>query len=133
MFEKKQKTKQKHALTFISEDCCIKGELEITGDILLNGVIDGQLKSNGTITVGATGKLHGFLSASRVEIAGSVEGNLECNELHIEQSGVLQGDVICTMIDIDKGGQFFGQRHSQIAEAEVLAITDINRTTVAEG
>lgn len=115
MFNKKKSIN--HGLTFISKNCSIQGELDILGDILLDGNIDGILKSDSTITVGAHGELTGFVSGNKITIAGSVEGDLECGELHIEKTGVLRGNIICNTINIANGGQFFGQRLSQTWDA----------------
>ncbi|MFT5879723.1 MAG: cytoskeletal protein CcmA (bactofilin family) [Moritella sp.] len=111
MFSKKKSVQQ--GLTFISKSCSIMGELDISGDILLDGQLNGSLKSDSTITVGTSGNLIGLSSSKRITISGSVAGDLECDELHIEKTGVLRGNIICNSINIDNGGQFFGQRLAQ--------------------
>lgn len=111
MFSKKKSVQQ--GLTFISKSCSIMGELDISGDILLDGQLNGSLKSDSTITVGTSGNLIGLSSSKKMTIAGTVAGDLECDELHIEKTGVLRGNIICNSINIDNGGQFFGQRLAQ--------------------
>lgn len=120
MFNKKQKTQK--GLTFISQNCTITGELDISGDILLDGNLEGSLKSDSTISVGKTGNVTGFSSAKIITIAGTVEGDLECDQLSIEKNGILRGNITCNTICIKDGGQFFGQRLAKVWDSPISSL-----------
>jgi cytoskeletal protein CcmA (bactofilin family) len=125
MFNKKKKDQK--SLTFISQNCTITGELDISGDILLDGHLDGSLKSDRTISVGESGSIKGFSSAKIIMIAGSVEGDLECDELRIEQKGILRGNIVCNSIRIKDGGQFFGQRLAKVWDSPMSSLQSPNQ------
>ena len=65
----------------IGKDTVIKGDIESSGDIRVDGKLIGSLKSNGKIVVGQTGTIEGDITCKQADISGYVKGVLNCEEL----------------------------------------------------
>ena len=69
------------ARNLIGKGTVIKGDVESSGDIRVDGRLIGSLKSNGKIVVGQTGVVEGDLTCKQADISGVVKGILKCEEL----------------------------------------------------
>lgn len=87
----------------------IKGEIIGNEDLTVDGVVEGPIElSEGKLTVGNDGKVSGNVTASEVDIHGSVTGNLCAKRLEIRNSGSMVGDVATGRIVIDDGAFYKG-------------------------
>ena len=99
------------------------GELEVKGDLHIDGEISGRLHVQGRLIVGRTGIIHSEgVECSVGEISGSFEGALTATELlTIHAGGHVTGDISVKDIVIEKGGRFDGrcQYFSPKSQAEL--------------
>lgn len=122
-----KKTKEE-GLTYISENCSIAGDLNLQGEVIINGTVEGNINCVGNVTLGRSGILKGVLKASEVFVSGTIEGETHCDILNIENKGVVNGELFSSDIRIDKGGQFFGVRKHKDEEKKNIVDFDKKQT-----
>lgn len=95
--------------TLIGETMKIKGEISSKEALQLNGELEGQLELDTRLTVGPKGKASANIKAKEVDIAGSVQGNIDATERIVLRKGAnLVGDVRTAGIVIEDGAYFKG-------------------------
>ncbi|GAA5186314.1 polymer-forming cytoskeletal protein [Ferrimonas gelatinilytica] len=110
MFGKNSKSRASSTLTYIAEDCRLKGELTLDSDCLVEGNLEGTITAKGTVTIEQSGRIEGELEAAEVRVAGNFKGKLKCQRLSITANGMVDGEVLSEKIEIFEGGQFVGTR-----------------------
>lgn len=96
--------------TVIGKNTKIQGEVSGTGNLRIDGEIEGELKLSGAVIVGETGMVTGNISARSLNVSGTVHGNATAEEgLTIHSSGQLIGDVRVNAFQIEDGGIFKGR------------------------
>ena len=109
IFSKQQQTTQEtKATTIISQGAVIKGELEFSAKLHIEGVIEGKINSTNLISIGKTGKIKGEVKANKLLVDGNFEGKIEVDVLEITKSGKVIGDILIKDLIIDQGGVFEG-------------------------
>ena len=96
--------------TVIGKNTKIQGEVSGTGNLRIDGEIEGELKLSGSVIVGETGMVTGNVSARSLDVSGTVHGNAQTEEgLTIHATGQLIGDVKVNAFQIEDGGIFKGR------------------------
>ena len=96
--------------TIIGKNTKIQGEVSGTGNLRIDGEIEGELKLSGSVIVGETGMVTGNVSARSLDVSGTVHGNAQTEEgLTIHSAGQLIGDVKVNAFQIEDGGIFKGR------------------------
>lgn len=96
--------------TVIGKNTKIQGEVSGTGNLRIDGEIEGELKLSGSVIVGETGMVTGNVSARSLDVSGTVHGNAQTEEgLTIHTAGQLIGDVKVNAFQIEDGGIFKGR------------------------
>lgn len=94
----------------IGKDTVIKGDVESSGDIRVDGKLIGSLKSNGKIVVGQTGYIEGDLNCKQADISGTVKGILKCEELTtLKATSKVELDMTTKQLCIEVGAIFTGK------------------------
>ncbi len=94
----------------IGKGTVIKGDIESSGDIRVDGHLIGSLKSNGKIVVGQTGIIDGDLTCKQAEISGMVKGVLKCEELtSLKATSKVEIDMMTKQLFIEVGAVFTGK------------------------
>lgn len=94
----------------IGKDTVIKGDIESSGDIRVDGKLIGSLKSNGKIVVGQTGYIEGDMTCKQTDISGTVKGVLKCEELAtLKATSKVELDMITKQLCIEVGAIFTGK------------------------
>lgn len=112
MFSKGQK-KEEAGLdridTVIGEKTVFEGTILSTGTTRIDGVLKGEIKSDGTLIVGETGQIHGKVTTKHVLIAGVIYGNIFVSEkTEITKTGTIKGDIVTKSLIIQEGASFKG-------------------------
>ena len=95
--------------TLIGETMKIKGEVTSRETLQLNGELEGQVELDNRLTIGPKGKASDNIKAKEVDIAGSVQGNIDASERIVLRKGAnLVGDVRTAGIVIEDGAYFKG-------------------------
>lgn len=107
--------------TVISATTSFKGVLKSDGLITVNGRVEGEIETAGSLLVGKQGRVQATITAQNVGVAGAVEGNITASErLEIASTGKVLGDIVTSCLVIEEGGFFHGHSHMQGPEAQRL-------------
>ena len=94
----------------LSSDVSIVGSLKFTNDLVIDGNIDGEVISDGNLTVGDQAVVKGEIRTKSVVVYGSIEGNIFVEkECVLKASCRIQGDVSAGTLSIEAGAQFSGR------------------------
>lgn len=96
------------SVAVIPETCIIKGELNSTSDIHVNGRIDGIIRSEKTVHILKSGHVEGDIIAFAIAVDGVLNGNCIGGEVSINAQGMVNGQVKSDSLAIHKNGRFYG-------------------------
>src|SRR4051812_13036882 len=95
--------------TVIGSSVRLKGNVSSDGDIAIDGVLAGNIKSGGHVTVGPNGRVGGSIRAISASIAGDVEGDVVASDsVSILESGQVRGDIDSGRLEVSMGAVFIG-------------------------
>jgi cytoskeletal protein CcmA (bactofilin family) len=96
--------------TIISLGVKIEGKVRSNGNIRVEGQIEGDITSQGSIVIGGNGEVNGQVNADIISIAGTVNGSVKAkNKLTLEENGNLKGDIFTKILIVKEGAQFDGK------------------------
>lgn len=96
--------------TIVGENTLIAGNINCDGNIIVYGKIEGDITTEGTITIFATSAVQGNLTGFNVQISGKVKGNLDAKrKVVLGEKSCLIGDVKAAQIVIEEGAAFEGR------------------------
>ena len=96
--------------TIIGRSTAINGQISGSGNIRVDGRVDGGIAVAGDAIIGESGIIVGDIKARSLVVAGTVNGNVEVEgNLSIHATGQLIGDVKVRSLNIADGGVFKGQ------------------------
>ncbi len=96
--------------TIVGSSVKLKGTLKSEGDITIDGNINGEIKTRGTVTVGPNANIIASIIAKNINISGTVQGNVIAEEkLSITETGRVFGDITANIISISPGALFTGK------------------------
>lgn len=85
------------------------GDIETNGDLRVDGVIEGNVKSQGKFVLGGSGSVKGNIKCASAEISGSFEGKMEVTEiLSLKASSYFKGEMNVNKLSIEPGAKFIG-------------------------
>ncbi|OMH39731.1 polymer-forming cytoskeletal protein [Motiliproteus sp. MSK22-1] len=99
------------AVTIIAEGNKFTGDMSVVGKMHIDGVFEGTIASLDTITVGTRGEIHGNVRAHQINVCGLLQGEVICDELHIEDGGRVRGTVYSEKMIVQTNGCFVGERY----------------------
>jgi len=91
----------------ISTDLTIKGNLSTSGDIQVEGTIEGDIRAH-LLTVGQSAVISGEVVADDIVVHGHVKGTVRGLKVRLTSSADVQGDIIHKTIAIESGAHFEG-------------------------
>lgn len=95
--------------TIIGTDVNIKGNLKNKGPIQINGIVDGEISSDESVTIGETAEVKGPVKAKTVLVSGSITGTVDAIEkLEIDPTGQINGDIKTKTLIVREGAIFNG-------------------------
>ncbi len=96
-------------VTFMAEDCEIKGSFLAKGNARIDGRVEGTISVAGDLAIGSTAVLKANIDAQTICLAGEVRGNVRANELlELSSTARLYGDINTKELKIDQGAHFVG-------------------------
>lgn len=104
--------KAKPAASVLSSDLLITGNLKTTGDILIEGQVDGDIRAH-LLTVGEGATVKGEVIADDVVVNGRVIGRVRGLKVRLTSSARVEGDIIHKTIAIESGAHFEGSVQRQ--------------------
>jgi cytoskeletal protein CcmA (bactofilin family) len=95
--------------TVISRGVKIEGKLSCSGNIRLDGEVQGDISSQGIVIIGENGGVNGQINADSVTIGGKVTGTVRAKDkVVLEAKANLKGDIITKTLLVEAGAVFNG-------------------------
>ena len=126
MFNKPEtKEKFKEVETIIGPSIKVKGNFNGQGNIVVEGILEGSLKTNGDVFIGDKAQITANVEAKEVRISGKVDGNIKVKKyLDIASTARVTGDIECTSLAIEQGAVLNG-KCIMVTEATKESIKEI--------
>jgi cytoskeletal protein CcmA (bactofilin family) len=94
----------------LSTDVEIKGTVKFTNDLVVDGKIEGEISSDGNLTVGENARLKAEIKTATVVVYGKVHGNLTATDrVELKASAEVVGDIKAKTLSIEPGAIFIGK------------------------
>ena len=127
MFEKRSQREAAPivAETVLSNQIKLEGRLQSTSNIRFDGEMNGDLTTEGDLSVGEHGRVKGNVTGRNVVVGGSIQGNVSTTgRLEILASGKVFGDIVVGSLIIDEGGILRGKSavHSEESAAATVSV-----------
>jgi cytoskeletal protein CcmA (bactofilin family) len=113
-------TKELESFSFIGLNSDFRGELNIKGELRVEGIINGPVNADSVI-FGQAARVKGEITAKRIIVEGKVEGNLRAEEIvEIKSTGKVFGEIFTNKISIMGGGVINGRVEMKADESKVV-------------
>jgi cytoskeletal protein CcmA (bactofilin family) len=100
---------ENNTINLIGAGTTIKGNVESTGDIRIDGTLTGNLVTKGKVVIGTTGLIKGEVNCRNSDVEGKIEGKIQVQELlSLKSPSVIIGDIIARRLAIEPGAKFTG-------------------------
>mgnify|MGYP001162171897 FL=1 len=109
---KPQVPKAKPPASILSSDLLITGNLKTTGDIQVEGRVDGDIRAH-LLTIGNGATVKGEIIADDVVVNGHVIGRVRGLKVRLTSTARVEGDIIHKTIAIESGAHFEGSVQRQ--------------------
>ncbi len=98
-----------HNINRLSQGTEIIGNISTSGDMRIDGILEGNLNSKGRVVIGETGHIKGDLICKNVDIWGTFEGNITASEsTNFKTMAVVSGNIKTSRLCIEAGAKFNG-------------------------
>lgn len=102
-------TEQQKQHNIVIVGTTITGNVNCSGDIRVDGTLDGTLIAQGRVVIGSTGIVKGEITCKNSQIEGKVEGKVTVAELlSLKASSSILGDISTGKLAIEPGATFTG-------------------------
>ena len=96
--------------TLFAKDVEFKGIVNFGGTVRVDGRVEGEIHTTGTLIVGETAVVSGVVSAGVLMNSGKIKGTITATErINILKPGILVGDIRTPVIAIEEGSHFHGR------------------------
>ena len=120
------------AKNILTSDVELKGTIRFDTEMIFDGKLDGEIISEGTLTLGKNAVVKGEIRTKSVTIHGSVNGNVTVQErCELKSNAELLGDLKAMRIIIEEGATFIG--HSEVTPGKTTSrLTTPSASSLAE-
>jgi cytoskeletal protein CcmA (bactofilin family) len=96
--------------TLIARPSKIEGRITGSGEIVVNGLVNGTIDATGTVKIADQGRVEATVHGKVVTVAGTVAGDITADErIELEPSARVDGNITAPRILIQDGATFRGQ------------------------
>src|SRR5438094_7969543 len=116
-----QKYMAEHAgKDILSSDVEIKGSIKFQKELLIDGKVEGEINSDGVLTIGENADIRGEIRTKSITVFGKVQGNITVAErCELKAKCTLQGDLKAARLVIEEGATFIGK--SEVTSGTIAA------------
>ena len=125
--------------TLLGPSTKIKGDFYMTGNVKVDGKINGEIKINGDLIIGESAEIKGDITAENIIVYGTVNGDITAKgHLVVKSSATVNGDHSAKNITIEDGSTFIGDckilgaRTAYTAPESYQSIPDIELPEIPE-
>lgn len=106
----------------IGKGTTVKGEIETTGNIRIEGMLEGNIRSKAKAVFGESAHIKGNVYAQNAEIAGKIDGTVHvADTLVLKPGALINADIFTGNLIIEPGAKFNGKcemtKSTEIKEA----------------
>jgi cytoskeletal protein CcmA (bactofilin family) len=106
------RTGRNAAPSIISADLIVTGTLVSNGDIQIEGVVEGDVRSAGLV-IGEKAQIRGEIQADDITVRGRVVGRIHGRKVQLAATSHVEGDILHEAFSVEAGAFFEGScRHS---------------------
>jgi len=116
--------------TLLGKNTVVKGDLNFSGVLVLDGTVEGNLignKNDDVLTLNETGKVIGKIQVANIIVNGTVKGDIIASgKIEVASKAVIEGNVYYKNIEMETGSKINGQLIYQESEkpAKISNIED---------
>jgi cytoskeletal protein CcmA (bactofilin family) len=115
----------------LANDVEITGTLKFDNELIFDGKLDGEIISEGVLTLGKNAQVKGEIKTKAVTVHGTVNGNISVTErCELKASSQLNGDLKAMRIVIEEGATFIGK--SEVTPSKSVAAAPRSVAPAAE-
>jgi cytoskeletal protein CcmA (bactofilin family) len=97
------------SINLIGSGTTIKGEITASGDIRVDGSINGNIQTKGKLVVGNTGTIDGEIVCQNADISGRINAKMLVKELlTLKSTAHFNGEINVSQLAIEPGAIFSG-------------------------
>jgi cytoskeletal protein CcmA (bactofilin family) len=116
----------------LSSDVEIKGTVKFTNDLVVDGRIEGEIQSEGNLTVGENARLKAEIKTGTVVVYGKVHGNIVASErVELKATAEVVGDIKAKTLSIEPGAIFVGKSNVGTPSTPAAASKPVQAATPA--
>lgn len=124
--------KENEIHTIVGSNVKLTGTLKDINDIVVHGVVEGEVSSDQNIVIAETAKIKGPVNAQIVSVAGEITGMIMAHEkLEIHPSGKVEGNIQTKDLIIHSGARFVGK--SSLLADDATKDSDLPVIETSEG
>lgn len=94
--------------TIITAGAKIKGEIELSCNLYIDGILEGSISSTKEVNVGKNGHIIGSVVTDRLVVQGYVDGTVDASRVEIKAAGHVNGEIKSSELIIEAKGIFEG-------------------------
>ncbi len=96
-------------ITLLAKGVLLRGEIRVEGTVRIDGRLEGDLHTAGTVVVGEDGDVQGTITAGTLISSGKIKANVRAMErVQLLKTGVLVGEVHTPAFAMEDGAKFQG-------------------------
>lgn len=96
-------------ITLLAKGVLIKGEIRVEGTVRIDGRLEGEIHTKGTVVIGEDGVVQGTVSAGIFINSGKVKATITASErVQLLKTGMLIGEVHTPNFAMEDGAKFQG-------------------------
>jgi cytoskeletal protein CcmA (bactofilin family) len=109
MFKNENAKNIKNTETIIGESVVVEGEFNGHGNIVIEGKLNGNIKTDGHILIGDKAEIKANIESDSAFVSGKVSGNIKVNNsIDIAKSATIKGDIEASSIAVEAGSKING-------------------------
>src|SRR5437016_14265479 len=98
------------SFTFLGKGAQFKGIIHFEGTIRIDGRLEGEIHTKGTLMVGEHAVIEGDINADAVVCGGPINGNVAAAErIHLLPTAPLTGDMNAPLLTVEEGVHLHGK------------------------
>ena len=104
-----KKTEMKEMVNTIGAGTIVTGDIQSKGDIRIDGMLNGSVKTTGKVVLGKEGVVEGNVSCSNADVSGELKAKITVSQLlSLKTTAKLKGDIVTNKLSIEPGATFTG-------------------------
>lgn len=120
---------QPSGATIIAAGTTLKGDINSTGDIRIDGTLQGNIQSTAKVVIGANGVVEGDIAGQQADIMGKINGTIKVKELlQLKGGSSVSGNIYASKLQIETNANFNGQCYMTNNTAPKTTGNTINET-----